>query len=77
MIRHDNLVRCLGQLAARNLDPRPRLEQIVPELAQPVHKKVGQSICYGIWGTARMRAFENRVALSSSGINRAFWESPW
>ena len=43
MIRHDNVVRCLGQLAARNLDPRPRLEQIVPELAQTVQGQVGQA----------------------------------
>ena len=43
MVRHDNLVRCLGVLAARNLDPRPKLEQIVPELAQPVRGQVGQA----------------------------------
>ena len=43
MVRHDNTVRCIGQLAARNVDPRPRLEQIVPELAQPVQGQVGQA----------------------------------
>ena len=43
MARHDNIVRCLGQLSARNVDPRPRLEQIVPELAQTVQGQVGQA----------------------------------
>ena len=43
MARHDNIVRCLGQLSARNVDPRPRLEQIVPELAQTVQGEVGQA----------------------------------
>ena len=40
MNRHDGVVRCLGQLAARNLDPRPKLEQIIPELARPVAGQV-------------------------------------
>ena len=43
MMRHDNVVRCVAQLAARNLDPRPKLEQIIPELAQRVHGQVGES----------------------------------
>ena len=41
--RHDGVVRCLGQLMARNLDPRPRLEQIIPELARPVPGQVEQA----------------------------------
>ena len=43
MERHDNVVRCIGQLAARSMDPRPRLEQIIPELAQPVQGQVRQA----------------------------------
>ena len=43
MKRHDNVVRCVGQLAARNLDPRPRLEQVVPELSHPVMGQVNQA----------------------------------
>ena len=43
MIRHDSMVRCTGQLAARNLDPRPRLEQTIPELARPVAGQVEQA----------------------------------
>ena len=38
--RHDSVVRCLGVLSARNLDPAPKLEQIVPELARPVAGQV-------------------------------------
>ena len=38
--RHDSLVRCLGLLSARSLDPRPKLEQIIPELARPVAGQV-------------------------------------
>ena len=43
VVRHDGLVRCLGQLAALNLDPKPKLEQIVPELARPVQGQVEQA----------------------------------
>ena len=43
MIRHDGLVRCLGILAARNLDPKPKLEQIVPELARPVAGQINEA----------------------------------
>ena len=43
MIRHDGLVRCTGQLAARSLDPRPKLEQTIPELARPVAGQVEQA----------------------------------
>ena len=41
--RHDGIVRCLGSLAARALDPWPKLEQIVPELAQNVPGQAGQA----------------------------------
>lgn len=41
--RHDSMVRCLGVLASRSLDPRPRLEQIIPELARPVRGQIGQA----------------------------------
>ena len=40
MIRHDNTVRCLASLAATTIDPRPRTEQIIPELARPVEGQV-------------------------------------
>ena len=43
MSRHDGLVRCIGLLAARNLDPKPKLEQILPELARPVAGQVEQA----------------------------------
>ena len=43
MVRHDGLVRCVGQLAARSLDPHPRLEQIIPQLARPVAGQVQQA----------------------------------
>ena len=43
MLRHDGLVRCLGQLCARSLDPRPSMEQVIPELARPVQGQVGQA----------------------------------
>ena len=40
MVRHDNMVRCIDALAARTVDPRPRMEQVIPELARLV---AGQS----------------------------------
>ena len=40
MIRHDNMVRCLASLAATTIDPRPRTEQIIPELARPVEGQI-------------------------------------
>ena len=43
MMRHDALVRCIAQLSSRNLDPRPALEQIIPELARPVAGQIGQA----------------------------------
>jgi len=43
MTRHDGLVRCLGVLSSRSLDPKPKLEQIIPELAGPVRGQVGQA----------------------------------
>ena len=43
MARHDGIVRCLGVLAARNFDPKPKLEQVIPELAQTVHGQIGQA----------------------------------
>ena len=36
MVRHDNMVRCIAALAARTVDPRPRTEQVIPELARLV-----------------------------------------
>ena len=41
--RHDSMVQCLAVLAKRNLDPRARTEQIIPELARPVRGQVGQA----------------------------------
>ena len=43
MTRHDGLVRCLGVLAARSLDPRPKLEQIIPELSRPVAGQINEA----------------------------------
>jgi hypothetical protein len=43
MVRHDGLVRCLAQLCARSLDPKPYMEQVIPELARPVNGQVGQA----------------------------------
>ena len=43
MVRHDSLVRGMGALISRNFDPRPRLEQIIPELARPVHGQVNDA----------------------------------
>ena len=36
MVRHDNMVRCIASLAKRTIDPRPRTEQIIPELSRLV-----------------------------------------
>ena len=43
MARHDGIVRCLAALAARNLDPRPTMEQVIPELARRVRGQVNQA----------------------------------
>ena len=43
MYRHDGLVRCLGVLGARAFDPKPVLEQIIPELARPVLGQIEQA----------------------------------
>ena len=43
MVRHDNVVRGLGVLAGRHLDPRPGLEQVIPELARPVAGQIEQA----------------------------------
>jgi len=43
MTRHDGIVRCVASLISRALDPKPRMEQIIPELAQPVHGQVGEA----------------------------------
>ena len=43
MYRHDGLVRCLGVLGARALDPKPQLEQVIPELAREVNGQVGEA----------------------------------
>ena len=43
MARHDGLVRCLGVLASRSLDPQPKLEQIIPELARPVAGQINEA----------------------------------
>ena len=56
MVRHDNLVRCLGLLVSGGLDSRAKLEQIIPELSRQVHGQVGQArldvVAYE--GTARL-----------------------
>jgi len=36
LVRHDNMVRCIATLATRTIDPRPKTEQILPELARLV-----------------------------------------
>lgn len=36
ILRHDNLVKCIASFVARTLDPKPRMEQILPELARLV-----------------------------------------
>lgn len=41
--RHDRVVRCLASLCGRWLDPKPKLEQVIPELAQPVHGQVSRA----------------------------------
>ena len=43
VVRHDGIERCLGILAARNVDPHPKLEQVMPQLAQPVPGQVSQA----------------------------------
>ena len=40
MVRHDNTVKCIAALASRAMDPRPKLEQVIPELSRPVHGQV-------------------------------------
>ena len=43
MTRHDGIVRCLGQVTARTIDPKPKLEQVIPELARPVAGQIEQA----------------------------------
>ena len=43
LIRHDNLVRGLADLAKRHTDPRPRLEQALPQLSVVVGGQIGQA----------------------------------
>ena len=43
MQRHDDMVRCLGVVSSRHLDPKPKLEQILPELSRPVAGQVQQA----------------------------------
>ena len=40
MVRHDSLEHTVAALARRGMDPRPRLEQVVPELAAHVRGQV-------------------------------------
>ena len=40
MTRRDATVRCLGQVSARTLDPTPKLEHVIPELARPMAGQV-------------------------------------
>jgi len=41
--RHDNVVRSVALLAVRYLDRRPKVEQIIPDLARPVAGQVEQA----------------------------------
>ena len=41
--RHDPLVTCLYHLIKRNLDPKPRMEQVLPQLAAMVRGQVSQA----------------------------------
>ena len=72
MERHDNVVRCLGQLAARNLDPKPRLEQIVAELAQLVQGQINHARLDVIVHDGVARSLVDVVIVSAFARDDAF-----
>ena len=72
MIRHDGLVWCLGQLAAWNLDPKPKLEQIVPELARQVDGQVEQARLDVIIHEATSRCLIDVVVVSRYAGDASF-----
>ena len=70
--RHDRVVRCLGVLAARNLDPRPKLEQVIPELARPVAGQIVQARLDVIVHEGTARSLLDVVIVSPYGGNDSF-----
>ena len=72
MARHDGVVRCLGLLASRCLDPKPRLEQIIPELARPVHGQVGQARLDVVAHDGAARLLVDVVVVSACGGDDSF-----
>ena len=72
MHRHDGVVRCLGILGARALDPRPRLEQVIPELARPVNGQVGQARLDVIMRDGASRILVDVVVVSAYAGGNSF-----
>ena len=70
--RHDGIVRCIGVLGARALDPRPRLEQIIPELARPVQGQMGQARLDVVLHDGVARSLVDVVVVSPYSTNAAF-----
>ena len=70
--RHDRLVRCLGQLSARNLDPRPRLEQILPERSRLVAGQVEQARLDVVVHDGASRILLDAVIVSSYAGDASF-----
>ena len=73
--RHDAIVRCIGVLAARALDPKPKLEQIIPELARPVHGQMGQARLDVVVHDGVSRALLDVVVVSPYASNASFTAS--
>ena len=72
VVRHDNLVRCVGVISAQNLDPKPKLEQVVPELSRPVAGQIQQARLDVIVHDGLSRLLIDAVVVSSLAGDQAF-----
>ena len=72
MTRHDGLVRCLGVLAARNLDPKPKLEQVIPELARPVAGQINEARLDVVIHDGASRSLVDVTVVSAYAGDRSF-----
>ena len=72
MTRHDGVVRCLGQVAARTIDPKPKLEQVIPELARPVAGQIEQARLDVVVHDGAQRMLVDVVVVSPLASSDAF-----
>ena len=72
MVRHDSAVRCVGILASRDLDPRPKLEQVIPELARSVAGQVSQARLDVVVHDGVARSLVDVVIVSPYAGNQAY-----